>query len=84
VILYIDACLAPRLGKREPGHAWLGDIETFAISPADRHGGDRARTAWLPNEQIASCWTEFMTTVNWSNVESPKGGPSVMQLGSEQ
>jgi pimeloyl-ACP methyl ester carboxylesterase len=78
VIPYIDACLAQRFGKAEAAVAWLGDIETFAISAATQYAGDRAKTAWLPNEQIASCWKEFVTT-GWVTDKTPPPAPSFME-----
>jgi pimeloyl-ACP methyl ester carboxylesterase len=75
VIPYIDACLAQRLGTAEAVHAWLGDIETFAMSPADQYGGDRAKTAWLPDEKTASLWQEFVNT-GWVTDKTPPPAPS--------
>ena len=78
VIPYIDACLARRLSNTDTAPTWLGDTETFAVSPVGQYGGDRTKSSWLPNEQIASCWTEFMTT-GWVADQTPPPAPSFIQ-----
>jgi len=75
VIPYIDACLAQCFADVKAAPAWLGDTETLSVSRADRYGGDRTKTACLPNEQLASFWTEFVRT-GWVTDKTAPPAPS--------
>ncbi len=68
-IPYLDAVLAQRLpaGARElqpmdPARAWLGDASTFRITPAADWRGEASDAVWLPDQQTARLWREFVTT----------------------
>ena len=69
-IPFFDACLAMRLPSRPGGalkpvdssRAWLGTLLGDSAVAADRFNGNVAESVWLPNEQIARAWVEFVKT----------------------
>lgn len=71
-IPFFDACLAMRLPdvnaavqKLKPidmAQAWMAAVPGEQAVPADNFDGDISQAAWLPNEHIATCWTEYVKT----------------------
>ena len=71
-IPFFDACLAMRLP--DPGSsnqtlkpvdwstAWYADVLSNEAQPADSYPGDKSKAVWLPNEQVAHAWTEYVKT----------------------
>jgi pimeloyl-ACP methyl ester carboxylesterase len=69
---WFDACLAARLPARpgEPlkpmsnGDGWLaphgvGESQIVAPLPASKFTGDVLTSVWLPNEAVATAWTQY-------------------------
>lgn len=71
-IPFFDACLALRLPDRGGADSKLKPIETSAgwlakplgetAVPAARFEGKPEEAVWLPNEQVARAWTEYVKT----------------------
>ena len=82
VIPYLDLCLKQRLPgvgesalkPMDKSKAWLGDVNTYEIFPAEKYQGDTLSATWLPNEDIAHKWKEFVET-GWVTDESPPSPP---------
>jgi pimeloyl-ACP methyl ester carboxylesterase len=51
----------PNLHSIERARGWLGDPKTHKIAPADRFEGDYLAAAWLPNQETANKWQEYVT-----------------------
>jgi pimeloyl-ACP methyl ester carboxylesterase len=50
----------PELRPTDKAHAWLGDVTTFDVAAEVAFKGNRNKAAWLPNENLAHVWQEFM------------------------
>jgi pimeloyl-ACP methyl ester carboxylesterase len=68
-IPFFDACLAMRLpekeGKLRPvdmKSAWLAAPLSDSASPAASYAGKADEAVWLPNEQVAKAWAEYVKT----------------------
>ena len=68
-IPYLDAILTQRLpldGKDlrpiDRSQGWLGNIVTYKITPANQFEGNQLESSWLPNEETARKWHEYVTT----------------------
>jgi len=84
-IPYLDAVLTQRLGGNglrpmDEARAWLGDTATGAIAPALQFRGVAREAAWLPDEETARRWREFVAT----GAVSPRGPlPRVAHLRAD-
>ncbi len=67
-IPYLDAILTQRLppdNKLLPiakNQGWLGDLAAHNIAPVDRFEGDRLTAVWLPTEDTAHKWQQYLAT----------------------
>ena len=71
-IPYIDACLAARLPDKgakdqtlkpmDPSKAWLATVMSSEAVPAADFKGELKEAVWLPNEDIAKKWMEYVKT----------------------
>ena len=69
-IPFFDVCLAERLPKSDGGalrqmdrsKSWLVSIDGKIMSSAKSIDGDPHQLAWLPNEDFARKWSEFVKT----------------------
>lgn len=68
-IPYLDAILTARLPEHgnnlrpiDKTQGWLGNPVTHQIAPVDRFDGDRLEAVWLPNEETARKWQQYVTT----------------------
>ena len=67
-IPWLDACLSIRLPKayNKPlkamptDRAWLASPTSFKAVPAAKFGGDPLKAAWLPNEEVARRWMQYV------------------------
>lgn len=50
----------PRLKAIDESAAWLGNSESFTIKSYDNYQGDKSKASWLPNEEFAKSWLEFI------------------------
>ncbi|MEE3719412.1 hypothetical protein V2H45_21960 [Tumidithrix elongata RA019] len=73
-IPYLDAILSLRLTKTstklrelEVNQGWLGNPTTHAIAPMGQYVGDPLEAAWLPNEETARKWQEYITPTGFWN-----------------
>ena len=78
-IPYLDALITMRLVKDsnklrsiDQTRGWLGNIVTHEIAPANQYLGNPLEAAWLPNEEIARKWQEYVTTGKVSPTRKPK------------
>ena len=71
-IPFFDACLAMRLPDKGAASqklkpvdmkpAWLSPIPGNEAKPASSYSGHATEAGWLPNEQVAKAWSEYVTT----------------------
>lgn len=68
-IPYLDAVIAARLAEQgnqlrpiEAAKGWLGNLTTHAIFPAEDYTENPLEAVWLPNEEVAGKWREYVTT----------------------
>ncbi len=68
-IPYLDAIVAQRLPAQgntlkpiDPTQGWLGNVVTHQIAPVAKFAGDPLKAAWLPNEETARKWQQYVTT----------------------
>ena len=67
-IPYLEAILtqqlppANKLQSIAKNQGWLGDLATHNVAPVDRFEGDRRAAAWLPNEDTAHKWQQYLAT----------------------
>jgi hypothetical protein len=78
-IPYLDACLTLRLPDKPGGalkkldlaRGWYGDNDTKTVAPAAKFTGDKATASWLPTEEVANKWAEFVKTGSVKDVTPP-------------
>lgn len=68
-IPYLDAIITARLAEQgnqlrpiEAAKGWLGNLTTHAIFPAEDYTENPLEAVWLPNEEVAGKWREYVTT----------------------
>ena len=80
-IPYIDAIIAARINldqglplttKVKATEAWLGNISNQAVYPEQDYKEDISNTVWLPNEEIARKWQEYVAKGEILPVQRPK------------
>jgi hypothetical protein len=77
-IPFFDACLAQRLPEKagddlkpmDDSRAWLGDTSFFEVYPVKEFPGEPVAGVWLPDENIARIWQEFVRT-GWVTDQTP-------------
>ncbi|WP_442511561.1 hypothetical protein SH528x_003242 [Novipirellula sp. SH528] len=83
-IPWLDVCLAARLPNSSgaslrpmPTQAvWLAELNVDATKamvavPAAKYSGDLASSIWLPNEEIARAWSQFIIDTNVADSTPP-------------
>ncbi|NJL53422.1 MAG: fibronectin type III domain-containing protein [Hydrococcus sp. SU_1_0] len=67
-IPYFDAIATARMPQEgnqllalNPAQGWLGNIATKEIASVDNYQGNLTETTWLPNEETARKWQEYVT-----------------------
>ncbi len=77
-IPYFDAIITARLKKDsnqlfpiDRSQGWLGDPVTDEIAPIDKFEGNPLQAAWLPNQETARKWQEYVTTGEISATRKP-------------
>jgi pimeloyl-ACP methyl ester carboxylesterase len=80
-IPFLDACLAMRLpGKGsnsqnlkpvDMGKAWLAPFLSQTAVPAASYKGNPVEAAWLPNEQVARIWMEYVKSGTVADITPP-------------
>lgn len=68
-IPYLDALITQRLPDRgndlkpiDHDQGWLGNLVTHQIAPVSKFAGEPLAAAWLPNEETARKWQQYVTT----------------------
>jgi pimeloyl-ACP methyl ester carboxylesterase len=85
-IPYLDAVIAERLNSNgelvaiAPQKGWLGNLTTHEISSASSYTGNPLEAAWLPNEDVARKWKEYVTTGNVLPTRKPAAPTNVQVL----
>jgi hypothetical protein len=87
---WFDACLTARLPGQpgEPlkplseGDGWLAPLnvgvsEIVSPMPAGKYAGDVATSLWLPNETVATAWTEYSRDTKVSDTSPPPAPTNV-------
>ena len=95
-IPWIDACLTARLPAKngEPLKAmpessgWLAPLHTdeaeiVAAVPAAKFTGAKERSIWLPNEEIAAKWKQYITDTKVTDTTPPPAPMNVQVKGNE-
>jgi hypothetical protein len=60
-----------RLPQVDSTQGWLGNLVTHEVVPVDRYEGNSLEAAWLPNEETAYKWHEYVTTGKISPTHKP-------------
>jgi pimeloyl-ACP methyl ester carboxylesterase len=83
-IPYFDAIATARMPQQgnkllalNPAQGWLGNISTKEIVSVDDYQGNSTETAWLPNEETARKWQEYVTTGNIEPTVKPNAPNNV-------
>jgi len=86
-IPYLDAVIAERLdskdGKLVPIEAkqgWLGHPITHEIYPTKNYAGKPLEAVWLPNEEVARKWQEYVSTGKILPTRKPAAPTNVQVL----
>ena len=86
-IPWLDACLAARLPAK-PGEpltamngdeAWLAPIAGGEAVAARGFGGDPLTLGWLPNQRIATAWTQYVEDTAVADT-TPPPAPTALRL----
>ena len=80
-IPFLDACLAMRLPDKgaksqalkpvDMNKAWLAPLEGETAVPAASYKGNPLEAVWLPNEQVARIWMEYIKTGSVGDLTAP-------------
>ena len=89
-IPWIDVCLSRRLPstfdqplRDMPNHsAWLAPIDGFEAFPASQFDGDPLKVGWLPNEQIAKKWMQYVKDTQVTDTTPPPSPTDVKLDGN--
>lgn len=85
-IPYLDAVIAERLNSKgelvaiDGEKGWLGNLTTHEISSASTYIGNPLEATWLPNEEVARKWKEYVTTGNVLPTRKPNAPTNVQVL----
>ena len=78
-IPYFDALITQRLPAQgndlqpiDPARGWLGNIDTHQIAPVAKFAGNPLAAAWLPNEETARKWQQYVTTGKIAPTHKPR------------
>jgi pimeloyl-ACP methyl ester carboxylesterase len=90
-IPFFDACLAMRLPAKgsseslkpvDMSKGWLAPFLSQTAMPASSYKGNPAEAAWLPNEQVARIWTEYVNNGTVADI-TPPPAPFNVQVTSK-
>ena len=81
-IPFLDACFRLRLPEGDQAQlrkvdlrgSWLGDPEGFQITALEGYTGDPLEMVWLPDDQFARQWQEYVRT-GWVTDTTPPEAP---------
>jgi pimeloyl-ACP methyl ester carboxylesterase len=90
-IAWLDACLAARLPKvhGDPlitisgDKAWLATLLSTEAVPIGEYAGDPQLAVWLPNQQIAQSWMQYVKDTNVAD-QTPPPAPINLQVNNHQ
>src|SRR5260370_16945300 len=78
---FLDACLAMRLPAKgsnsqtlkpvDMSKAWIAPFLSQTAVPASSYKGNPLGAAWLPNEQVAKIWIEYVKNGTVADVTPP-------------
>jgi hypothetical protein len=81
-IPFLDACLAMRLPPKgtssqnlkpmDMSKAWLAPFLGLTAMPASSYKGNPLEAVWLPNEQVARIWMEYVNHGTVADVTPPR------------
>lgn len=68
-IPYLDAVITARVATQstppnpiDGRTGWVGDINTHEVAPVNQYKGNILETVWLPNQETALKWQEYVST----------------------
>jgi hypothetical protein len=76
-IPYLDAVLTARQANNshvinlrpiEISQGWLGNTATREVAPVAQYQGNPLEAAWLPNEETARKWQQYLTMSAWNRL----------------
>ena len=80
-IPFFDACLAMRLPAKgsssqnlkpvDMSKAWLASFLSQTAVPASSYKGNPLEAMWLPNEQVARIWIEYVNNATVADITPP-------------
>jgi hypothetical protein len=86
-IPFFDACLAMRLPDRnskdqklkavDMKQAWLAEVLTTKAEPAASYQGKSNEAVWLPSQQFAKAWVEYVKTGSVGDTTPPSAPVNV-------
>ncbi|TWT49784.1 hypothetical protein Pla22_49860 [Rubripirellula amarantea] len=90
-IPWFDACLSARLPRKENGplqpmptdDVWLAPLAGFDATPIASFDKDPLTAVWLPNENIANAWMQYVKDTNISDT-SPPPAPSDVEVNNNR
>lgn len=87
-IPYLDAILTARLPEHgndlraiDKTQGWLGNPVTHKIAPVDRFEGNQLEAVWLPNQETARKWQQYVTTGKILPIQKPMAPTEVRAIG---
>jgi pimeloyl-ACP methyl ester carboxylesterase len=90
-IPWLDTCLSLRLPKQTgkpltampTDEAWLASPTGFEAVPAKQYNGDPLKAAWLPNEEIAQGWMQYVKDTAVADT-TPPPAPTKLQVNGNK
>jgi lysophospholipase L1-like esterase len=90
-IPWLDACLTARVPKAagDPlqampaDKAWLAPILGGEATPIAKYPGEPLKAAWLPNEEMAKAWMEYVKDTKVTDATPPPGPTNVRIQGNK-
>lgn len=88
-IRWLDACLSARLpdavdkplNPMPTDDVWLAGLPETTAVPASKYDGDANNAVWLPNEEIATLWMQYVTDTNVGDMTPPPAPMNVRVQG---
>jgi hypothetical protein len=84
---YLDAIISARMtsGSQklkaiEVSQGWFGNINTLKVAPTKQYTGNTSEAAWLPNEETAHKWQEYVTEGKIAPTRQPAAPTEVRAL----
>ncbi|MCC6508203.1 MAG: hypothetical protein IT423_03795 [Pirellulaceae bacterium] len=95
-IPWMDACLSERLGNDSSASkedfetmrpmstesAWLADLLSDQAVPADKYAGEKNKSVWLPNANVAQDWMQYTRDSKVADTTPPPAPTNIKRQGN--